>query len=118
MIFLFATLSFLPFQDPLFIERPGEVEFSGRLIARPIERNDNELSEFLQSQTVKYFPATDEYILDIPEGMDENSYAQTLFAMETFEYVRPDWTCYPLRDPNDPQFPNQWQGRLFHHSHK
>ena len=108
MIFLFATLSFLPFQDPLFVERPGEVEFSGRLIARPIERNDTELSELLQSQTVKYFSATDEYILEIPEGMDENSYARTLLAMDTFEYVHPDWTCYPLRDPNDPQFPNQW----------
>ena len=108
MLILIATLSFFQAQGPLFTEQPGELEFSGRLIARPLQRNDQELSRSLESQTIHYFSATDEYILQVPEGQDENSYATTLLATNHFEYVHPDWTCYPLGDPNDPEFPNQW----------
>ena len=111
---LFPLLS-LPAQavspDSRFVERPGALEFSGRMIARPVQ--DDPIARDLamaavQPFVVRHYPEVDELILRVPEGMDENGFAGFLEANAAWEYVHPDWICYPLGAPNDPLYGNQW----------
>lgn len=106
-----------------FVERPGELEFSGRMIVKPV-RIERLLAEglspavaarraqFARDQlaglVVEYFPEVDEYVIRVPEGYDENRLAGELLSTADYEYVEPDWICYPALTPNDPLFPNQW----------
>ena len=109
MLLLTTLLSFPLLQElTVFVEKTGELEFSGQMIARPLHRNDAALAESLAPQTLRYIAATDEFILSVPEGMDENSYAAQLARTGDFEYAHPNWICYPLGDPNDPRFSSQW----------
>src|SRR5207249_8749598 len=40
---------------------------------------------------------------------NEDHYAARLLATGEYQYVHPDWTCYPVENPpNDPQFADQW----------
>ncbi|MCH2102060.1 MAG: S8 family serine peptidase [Planctomycetes bacterium] len=107
-------------------ETPGVTEFTGRLTIRPIQVHDlmaqgytrAEALEINQNATRRaqqwdyqeYVPETDETVMVIPEGHDENSMAAWLMATGDYEYVEPDWLCY-LTDttPNDGGFGNQWQ---------
>ncbi|MDP6128706.1 MAG: S8 family serine peptidase, partial [Planctomycetota bacterium] len=108
---LLATLLLsLPFQDPqpIFVERPGELEFSGNLIARPVQ-SDAALHEYAlvsmePFDLVEHFADVDEFILRVPEGMTENTASAGLMATGAFEYVEPDWTCFIVKKPNDPMF--------------
>jgi len=107
-----------------YVERPGELEFSGELIARPIQIEawieqrltadeaaaqrsaaDAALSTYV---IVNYVPQTDEYILQVPEASDENSASAALMATGLFQYVEPNWILYPIACPNDPLLGNQW----------
>lgn len=62
----------------------------------------------LQSITRTYVKDTDEYIVKIPPGYDENSLSLALIATGDYEYAEPDWILYPLRTPNDPRYTQQW----------
>jgi len=65
------------------------------------------LGEFL----VDDIPETDELIVSVPPGQTENSFARSLMATGDYQYVEPDWICFPTRIPNDPSYGQQW-----HHS--
>ncbi len=109
---------------PLFIERPGEMEFTGRLIARlysPQEIADreglglraarlrtSEAQARLTPLAVETIAATGEIVFNVPAGTSETEYAATLLATGDYAYVEPDWYVYPVRTPNDPRFGNQW----------
>lgn len=103
-------------QVPQFVERPGSLEFSGALIARPVQNDpvknaaarDLILNNFALNL---YIDLNDEYVFQLPEGLGENDAARTLMATGNFEYVEPDWICYPALTPNDPNRGSQW-----HHS--
>ncbi len=126
-----ATLSFLSIaivvslqaQSALaqqsFIARQGVMEFSGRLIARPLQPDAyasareaqsarQEAHESVLPTTLRYVPETDEYVLQVPEGWNESTYSSYLMATGTFQYVEPDWIVYPLIVPNDAQYGSQW----------
>ena len=105
----------------LFSETPGELEFSGRLIARPdqalMRRPDGGAAArdavhlAIEAFTlIEHVAATDEYLLAPPEGVSENDAAAELLATGLFQYVEPDWICYPASSncPNDPRLDRQW----------
>ncbi len=117
-----SSLSALHAQQ--FVEIPGEQEFSGVMIARPLQPADAEqrgLDTFEQRRIGEnamralsglrirnYFPEVDEYLVEVPQGEDENSVARRLMATGGFQYVHPDWTVYPIACPNDSLFASQW----------
>ncbi|GEM_PF-1455690 len=97
----------------VFVEQPGELEFSGQMIARPIQgevMTSNAAKAHLEAHysIIKYRPAVDWYVIAVPEGQTENTVAQTLMATRLFEFVEPNWTCYPTVTPNDTRYGEQW----------
>ncbi len=109
---------------PLWIEVPGVKEFSGVMVARPLQAGDADalglsLQQFnarldgavamLSNFTIlRYVPETDEYLFEVPFGSTENTIASRLLASGNFQYVEPDWTVYPVACPNDTNFASQW----------
>lgn len=97
-----------------FVEKPGSLEFSGAMIARPVQNDpaknaagrDLILNNFALNL---YINLNDEYVFQLPEGMTENDAARALMATGNFEYIQPDWICYPQLIPNDPSRGSQWQ---------
>lgn len=111
-----------------FVERPGLMEFSGRLIARPAQVDDLRASGLSIAQVqairnaadqqireiaadlIEYRDVTDEYIFAINPDQTESEVAQQLLATGQYQYVRPDWIVYPLETcPDDSLFDLQWQ---------
>lgn len=124
---VFVTLCASAAAHPLqqtFTERPGLLEFSGRLIVRPLQpttARDRGLapaaievlraraSDALQPHRIEYVPATDEYVIALPSGRTENDFAAQLMATGDYEYAVPDWRCFPVGTiPNDPSYGMQW----------
>ncbi len=108
---LLPILALFPAQTPAqsqFTERPGELEFTGRMIVRPIVDAQATAVSRLEGLVIRDFPETREYVVRVPEGMDENSISRAWMATGDYEYVEPDWLCFPLGDPNDPEYGNQW----------
>ncbi len=123
-LFLAGSSSMLPALAQEFVEIPGEMEFSGIMIARPLqpsEATSRGLDSFEQRRLTEsalrslaglrvrnYFPEVDEYLVEVPQGETENSLARRLMATGAFQYVHPDWTVYPIACPNDTLFTSQW----------
>ena len=108
-----------------FVEVPGEREFSGIVIARPLQREQalergltetqgqvlrvRALIDMNQAGIERRFPEVDEFLLRVPAGETEVSLSRRLMASGAFEYVEPDWILYPINDcTNDPSLPSQW----------
>ena len=108
-----------------FVEQPGVQEFSGHLYVRPLQVADlvelgaamddaeqtyADALALIGARIVSVLEATDDYVVSLPDGMDENTYGAQLVASGLFEYVHPDWICYPTDTvPNDPAVGGQWQ---------
>lgn len=92
----------------LFVNRPGRTELSGRLIARPRATELASASDLVSGHSLRFDPEVREFVLQVPEGLEDAHYAQELLATGFFEYVVPDWVVYPLNTPNDPLFGSQW----------
>ncbi len=123
----------------LFVETPGVVEFTGQMIVRPrqdlyaatnprpdasparswvpvagqkaaaSEAADPARARILD-QVIEHFGEVDEYIVQVPAGYNENTYALLLMATGDYEYVTPNWMCYTTDTvPNDPNFGDSWQ---------
>lgn len=110
-------------QTQQFKEIKGVQEFSGRLIVRPLQadklaeqgmtsRQIDEMrfeADLLARRTaLRYIPETDEYIIAVPEGSNEQMTADWLMRTGVFQYVEPDYTVYPAATPNDAQYSSQW----------
>ncbi len=133
-----------------WIEIPGKQEFTGRLIVRPTQRLKHMASGKSLEQAIAlgvaartalarfdregYVPQTDETLLLIPKGSNEQAISDALMATGLFQYAEPDWLLYPCAPPqsigasnaqaagnhdpvsasrrplypNDPQFTGQW----------
>ncbi len=107
-LFLILPQAGAPPTQMEFVERPGELEFTGRLIARPIARDLESVWSELSPLSLRFIEDTNEFIVQVPEGETENSFSTALMASGNYEYVHPDWMCFPLGDPNDPEYGNQW----------
>ncbi|MCP3919003.1 MAG: S8 family serine peptidase [bacterium] len=107
-----------------FVEVPGDMEFTGVMLARPLQPEHaserglttaqlntrasaarNDLGAF---EVTRYVVETDEYLFLVPEGETENTVANRLLATGNFQYVEPDWLVFPIACPNDAQFSQQW----------
>ncbi|NOG55426.1 MAG: S8 family serine peptidase [Planctomycetes bacterium] len=98
-------------ESDLFVETPGVAEFSGRMIARPIQTPAARAgAEALLSNDdlIAYRWRTDEYIFAVPTGSTENETAARLMAQGIFEYVQPDWRVFALECSDDPLLGSQW----------
>lgn len=106
-----------------YTEQPGVLEFSGQMIARPVQINDllnkgfsyeeavarhDRASRLVASNKLWYIPATDEYVIKVPIAFNENTTSEMLMSTGCFSYVEPDWICYPTATPNDALYPSQW----------
>ncbi|MDP6129587.1 MAG: S8 family serine peptidase [Planctomycetota bacterium] len=96
------------YEEPKFVEIVGITEFTGRMIAKPNSQISPDIWENTGATKLRFIEETNEYIVEIPPETNENSFAATLMETGNFEYVHPDWMCYPVGDPDDPEFPNQW----------
>lgn len=110
---------------PEFVPVPGQREFTGRMIARPLQAATLEargltpvaISESLATarlemtnyQVQSYVPQTDEYVFEIPAGATESDIAATLMATGAFQYVEPDWLLFPIECSNDQYLGLSWQ---------
>ncbi len=125
--------------EQLFVETPGVLEFTGQMIVRPRqdlyaatnprpdasparswmpvagqkaaagEATDPARARIID-QVIEHFGEVDEYIVHVPAGQNENTYAQLLMATGDYEYVTPNWLCYTTDTvPNDPNFSDSWQ---------
>lgn len=123
-----------------FVSRPGVLELTGQMIVRPrqdlyAQNNPNpgaRASDLVAPEIrarqarqqapadparariadhiLEHFPEVDQYVVRVPAGMDENAYADLLMATGDYEFVEPNWLCFPTETvPNDPQFGNSWQ---------
>jgi PKD repeat protein len=105
-----------------FIAVPGEREFSGRMIVRPLQRDAlvaaglGDRVDALRAVAMRelgrlgprtYVAATDEFIVSVPPG-SEGIVASDLLATMAFQYAEPDWVVYPIACPNDTLFAQQW----------
>ncbi len=119
-----AGVCFGQFAAPIdFREAPGEMEFTGRMTVRPVQmdawaqrgvpesvaraRRQNARAAIL-SLAIKYVPETDEYVIRVPKGANENSLSRSLMGTGNYQYVTPDWRVYPLLIPNDTNYNLQW----------
>lgn len=110
--------------EDLFVEKPGDMEFTGRLIVRPIGEDVFRRRGLtfaaardriagararLAGDVIIHYQDVDEYVIRLGPGQSENTRAAQLLATGDYQYVHPDWRVFPTVIPNDPNFPNQWQ---------
>jgi len=108
-----------------FVEQEGIQEFSGSMIAKPIQmttwrshglsdteaenRYDTAIMQISDQFVVtNHIHQTDQYIFNLGDGMTENEVAENLMATGLFKFVEPNWTVYPVDCPDDPRFNQQW----------
>jgi len=115
-----AHTSALP--EPLFVARPNEMEFTGRLLVRLRTESvggetggafsgGKRAKAMMEERVVSYIPELRQYIVAVPPSMDENSYGRQLLATGQVEFVCPDWFVFAVggqSTPDDPDFPQQW----------
>lgn len=111
--------------DTKFVPVPGVREFTGKMIARPLQATDLQARgltpdavgeslatarlEMAQYQVDRYVASTDEYIFEVPNGSTESTVAARLMATGAFQYVEPDWLLYPIECSNDQFLGLSWQ---------
>jgi PKD repeat protein len=104
-----------------FVAVPGDREFSGRMIVRPLQRQAlmaaglGDAAEAVRALALrelapfpsKHVAATDEFIITVPPGTEVVA-ARLLMRTMVFQYVEPDWILFPIACPNDTFFSQQW----------
>ncbi|MFW5697566.1 MAG: S8 family serine peptidase, partial [Fimbriimonadaceae bacterium] len=69
----------------------------------------NRALRMVEKQVVRDFEYIDTLVLDIPDGFNEESYAQRLMATGLFEFVEPDYGYFPAQlSVDDPRYDDQW----------
>ena len=124
LVFSFCTPGAFADKSINYVAVPGVQEFSGQMIARPVQETVW-LAQGLSSAEAtarisaarqvmagyvvhRHVWQTDEYVFDVPLGQTENQVAGELMATGNFQYVEPNWIVYPVDCPDDPHFGDQW----------
>ncbi|MCA9302786.1 MAG: S8 family serine peptidase [Phycisphaerales bacterium] len=93
-----------------FTQIAGNQEFSGQLHVRAKTGHTEHALARVMPLLDQRSPFVEEYVVRIPNGMDEESLASMLIATGDYEFVQPNWTLYPVSNiPNDPQYGSSWQ---------
>lgn len=97
----------------VFVEEPGVLEFSDQMIARPVQgdaaRRDMAIAHLQQRYEIRFVERlVDHHVFRLPQGADVNDVAQGLMNTGLYEFVEPDWICYPMYTPNDTRFGELW----------
>jgi len=100
-------------QPRVFVEEPGVLEFSNQMIAKPVQidgaRRGQAVMHLQARFQIKFVEElVDHHIFILPPGADVNVVAQGLMNTGLFEFVEPDWICYPMYTPNDTRFAELW----------
>ncbi|MCB9845981.1 MAG: S8 family serine peptidase [Phycisphaeraceae bacterium] len=111
-------------QEPLFVASPGNWEFSGEMIVRPLQTEalieagfdaDGVIAARARARAAvgayaikSYYPETDEYVIFVPEGSSEDQVSRALMATGAIQYADPNWVVFALVTPNDPLISSQW----------
>lgn len=101
--------------DPMdVVGRKGEFELSGRVIVRPRIGRDgvaipSRALTALKPLLISVVESTGEWIVGVPENESDGGFIRRLRATGQFQYVTPDWLCYPARGGQlDPLTDQQW----------
>ena len=127
LLMLAAVLPAMGQNADTWQEIPGRIEFSGQMIARPVQpdvwqergltaaeaaqRNRQAATILASYDIIEYVPETDETIFAVPAGRHEREVADELTAGGLFQYVQPDWRVWPVSCPNDPHLEDQLHHR-------
>ena len=106
-----------------FVALEGTQEFSGELLVgvrddlprarrgQPMSRAEQAVDRLLH-RVVDFAPEINEYTVRVPDGMNENTYADQLLETGDYTYVQPNWIVFTTGGenvPNDPDFGISWQ---------
>lgn len=110
---------------PPFVEIPGEMEFTGNMLLRPVQPDAytklgatqaeaialyDQAVDRIRHLIISHAPGPDRYLLRLPAGTDESTFAASLLATGQYDFVHPDWLLFPIATtPNDPLYNQQWQ---------
>jgi hypothetical protein len=107
----------------IFVDRPGFMELSGRMIVRPFPMEAWLAAGYNEAQAkaaierararlaglvVGEVELNGELIIALPAGVNESQMAAFLLATRDYQYAEPDWTLFPQVIPNDPEFGQQY----------
>jgi hypothetical protein len=107
----------------IFVDQPGFMELSGRMIVRPFPMQAWRAAGYTEPQAqqaiararerlapmvVGEIEPNGELIIALPAGVTENQIAAYLMATRDYQYAEPDWIVYPQVIPDDPQFGQQY----------
>jgi len=86
----------------------GRYEFSGSMQVRLAADASRERAvSRIAPITGERFEDVGQFVIDLPAGVDENTFAELLMATGEYEWVEPDYTVFLAATPNDPSF--GWQ---------
>jgi hypothetical protein len=96
---------------------PGVREFTGDVVARPRQdlapRDRAAALDLLGDRVRRHVVETDEFIVEAARGPEvvgeaERDMIATLLLSGLFQYAEPDWMLFPVGEPDDPRFAEQW----------
>jgi subtilisin family serine protease len=88
--------------------------FRGAAADQAIDLNElvdsrmQEARDRLAPSLIEGFMDVDVHTFWLPSGMTEEQMAEILMQTGDYEYVEPDWQCFPHAVPNDPSYGSQW----------
>ncbi|MCA9302787.1 MAG: S8 family serine peptidase [Phycisphaerales bacterium] len=73
-----------------------------------VDARMQEARDRLAPSLIEGFMDVDVHTFWLPGGMTEEQMAEILMRTGDYEYVEPDWQCFPHAVPNDPSYNSQW----------
>lgn len=97
-------------QSPLeFANVKKQREFTGELIVHAKEGRTLSGEARVLPAIVKKSAFMSEYVVTVPEGVDEGELAAMLMATGDYEFVEPNYRLFQEVVPNDSQYGSSWQ---------
>ncbi|HRF58952.1 MAG TPA: S8 family serine peptidase [Fimbriimonadaceae bacterium] len=87
----------------------GEREFSGTLLVHPISTEATSAAlRSLPTLPESSIPALNLFVVRVPPGQTERTYAARIMETGLFDYAEPNWRLQGATIPDDPRYPQQW----------
>lgn len=98
-------------ENPIeFTAIPGNMEFRAELHVRAKSTREQRALDRVAPLLERRSEFVEEYVVRVPEGLDESALASMLIATGDYEFVQPNWALFPAATvPNDPQYSSSWQ---------